>query len=296
VIRDSGTPSTKVAEQVEINATVLRLLRAARPIRTIRFVKLSKVLASLSMLIKCIRASVSILFWSLWLLMVIQCMIGILASQLAQQYIRDISNPEQKRTELYMYFGSFTRAYMSMFEIHMANWATPCRILFETLGEGVGSFFIFYRCIMGFALMSVISAVFVQQTMSVVQNDTDIMILKRRKESESYEKKLKSLFAAIDNDGDATLSRKEFNHIIADPDLNVWMGALDIDPCDLEGLFSLLDNGDGLVSVDEFLNGATRLRGPARSIDMAQVLTSLDRLKLQVTEVHRNTGAADSEL
>jgi len=193
--------------------------------------------------------------------------------------------------ELYMYFGSFTRAYISMFEIHMANWAKPCRILVETLGEAVGYFFILYRCILGFALMSVIGAVFVQQTMSVVQHDNDIMILRKQKESESYHHKLESLFSALDQDNDAMLSRDEFDEVTANPELHVWMSALEIDPGDLEGLFNMLDSGDGMVSVDEFLSGATRLRGPASSIDMAHVITALDRLGRQVTELQSSSHA-----
>jgi len=192
-----------------------------------------------------------------------------------------------------MYFGTFTRAFITMFEIHMANWAKPTRVLVETLGEFVGDLFIFYRCIMGFALMSVIGAVFVQQTMSVVQNDNDIMIIKKQKEAESYENKLKSLFSALDKDQDSRLSRSEFERVKMDPELNVWMSALDIDPGDLEGLFNLLDSGDDEVSIDEFINGATRLRGAARSIDMAHVLTSMDRLERQVSEVHRTSFRSD---
>merc|ERR1712168_755744 len=103
----------------------------------------------------------------------------------------------------------------------MANWATPCRLLMETLGEFTGDLFIFYRCIMGFSLMSVIGAVFVQQTMSVVQNDNDIMIFKKQKEAESYQHKLRSLFTALDKDQDDRLSRKEFNEVKTDPELHV---------------------------------------------------------------------------
>merc|ERR1719195_771243 len=92
-------------EAIPVNPTIVRLIRMARIVRGIRFLKLSKVLASLSLLIKCIRASVNILFWSLCLLMLIQCIIGMLSSQLAQDYILDSSNPEEKREELYKYFG-----------------------------------------------------------------------------------------------------------------------------------------------------------------------------------------------
>jgi len=276
-------------EDVPINPTIFRIIRVARLSRGLRFVKFSRVLASLNILIKCIRASVNILFWSLCLLMIIQCIIGMVASQFAQEYIVDLSNPESKREELYMYYGTFTRAFVSMFEIHMANWATPCRIYMETLGEIWGDLFIFYRCIMGFALMSVIGAVFVQQTMSVVQNDQDIMILKKQKEAESYNRKLKMLFSALDKDTDNNLSRAEFDAVKEDADLKAWMSALDIEPTDLENLFNLLDSGDGMVSVEEFLMGASRVRGQAKSIDMAQLLSLMLRLERAVTDIRSHT-------
>jgi len=263
----------------------------ARLSRGLRFLKLSKVLASLNILIKCIRASVNILFWSLCLLMMIQCIIGMVASQFAQEYITDLTNPESKREELYMYYGTFTRAFISMFELHMANWAKPCRVFMETLGEVWGDLFVFYRCILGFALMSVISAVFVQQTMSVVQNDQDLMIQKKQKEADGYSRKLKTLFSALDKNTDNMLSCAEFDAVKEDADLKAWMSALDIEAGDLEGLFKLLDTGDGMVSVEEFLMGAARVRGLAKSIDMAQLISSMTRLERAVTDIRSHTLA-----
>merc|ERR1719362_2721018 len=225
----------------------------------------------------------SILFWSLCLLVVIQCIIGMIASQISQDYITDMSHPESKRLELFTYYGTFTRSFITMFEVHMANWAKPCRVFVETLGEFTGGLFILYRCIMGFALMSVISAVFVQQTMSVVQMDNDIMILKKQKEAEQFNRKLKLLFSALDNNADGMLSRTEFDIITQDAELKVWMSALDIEPEDMEGLFNLLDTGDGMVSLDEFLMGATRVRGSAKSIDMVHVLATVSKLERSVS-------------
>mmetsp|Transcript_84123 Transcript_84123/g.162349 ORF Transcript_84123/g.162349 Transcript_84123/m.162349 type:complete len:590 (-) Transcript_84123:271-2040(-) len=277
-------------EEIPVNPTILRLVRVARLVRGIRFLKLSKVLASLNILIRCMRASVNILFWSLCLLMMIQCITGMVTSQLAQEYIVNLANPEDKRHELFLYYGTFTRSFITMFEIHMANWATPCRIFLETLGEIWGDLLVFYRCIMGFALMNVIGAVFVQQTMAVAQNDNDIMILKKQKEAENYNNKLKSLFATLDKDQDGMLSRDEFDEITQDLELKSWMRALEIDPEDLSGLFDLLDTGDGNVSMDDFMMGATRMRGPARSIDVAHLLTMVGRLERMMAERPHGAG------
>jgi len=223
--------------------------------------------------------------------MMVQSMIGMVGCQLAQDYVRDLNNPEEKRWELYMYFGTFSRSLITMFEIHMANWITPCRVIMETMGESYGAAFVFYRCVMGFALMNVISAVFVQQTMAVVQQDSDIMILKKQKEHKHYSSKLKELFQALDADGDGTLSRDEFQAMESNPNLKAWMAALDINPDDLTGLFDLLDKGTGAVSAEEFLMGASRVRGVAKNIDVAEILVTVTRLERMMKENSHDSAA-----
>merc|ERR1712008_327661 len=108
--------------------------------------------------------------------------------------------------------------------------------------------------------------------------DQDIMIMRKQKEANSYNLKLKKLFRSLDTDGDG-LSKEEFEAITANSELKAWMESLDINPDDLQGLFSMLDTGDGYVSADEFLTGATRVRGTARNIDVAQLLVMVNRLE-----------------
>lgn len=281
-----------VEDTVGVNATILRLARLGRLVRGLRFLKLTKVQQSLHILLKCIAASISTLFWSLCLLTMVQCILAMILVQIAEGYITNLENPEVMRHAVYEYFGTFSRSFITTFEIHMANWAKPTRVMMESAGEGWGALLVFYRCVMGFSLMNVIGAVFVQQTMSVAQNDNDIMILKKQKEIDSYNNKLNDLFKALDKSGDGMLSREEFDAMADDPNLRTWMHALDMSPDDLEGLFDLLDTGDGLISSDEFLVGATRVKGWARNIDVAQLLVMVGRLERTVCESSSGNNVA----
>ncbi|CAE7882461.1 unnamed protein product, partial [Symbiodinium sp. KB8] len=84
--------------------------------------------------------------------------------------------------------------------------------------------------------------------------------------------KLQNMFLALDTSGDGLLSWEEFNEAISSPKMAFWMSQLELESSDLKSLFTLLDGGDGLISVNEFMEGATRLRGPAKSIDVAKLL------------------------
>merc|ERR1719362_184571 len=161
--------------------------------------------------------------------------------QIALDFVSDLDNPENGRHEVYRYFGTFSRCLVTMFEIHMANWAAPCRVVINNLGEMWGNALVFYRCVMGFALMSVMGAVFVQNAMSVQQQDQELMILRRQKESDRYTRKLNELFDAMDEDQEGQLSRTEFDAVKDDAELRHWLESLEIDPNDLQGLFDLLD-------------------------------------------------------
>eukprot|EP00440_Ansanella_granifera_P049148 gb/GFBE01053252.1/.p1 GENE.gb/GFBE01053252.1/~~gb/GFBE01053252.1/.p1 ORF type:complete len:156 (+),score=30.93 gb/GFBE01053252.1/:1-468(+) len=60
------------------------------------------------------------------------------------------------------------------------------------------------------------------------------------------------------------------------PELRSWMGLLDLEYFDLLGLFELLDDGDGQLSLDEFMEAAVRMRGPAKSVDIWRLETKVE--------------------
>lgn len=46
-----------------------------------------------------------------------------------------------------------------MFEVTFANWAPSCRLLVDNVSEAYALFFVVYRCVIGFAVLSVVSVV-----------------------------------------------------------------------------------------------------------------------------------------
>jgi len=277
----------KLSAFESLNPMVIRLLRLVKLARGLESVKANKIMDHLSLLIKCLYASITTLFWSLCLLLVIQCISAMIIGQMVRGYLVDESFPLGPRHEVYKYYGTFSRSMLTMFEVTMANWSPPCRVLVDNISEWYSAYFLFYRCIVGFAVVGVINAVFIQQTMTTAARDQDVMLQRKEKEQEDYSRKLKELFRRMDTSGDGFLSYDEFQQMLQQSQMKVWMSSLEIDPSDVTGLFQLLlhDNEYGELSFDEFLDGAGRLKGQARSMDLAKVLAHARRIEDKINKM-----------
>merc|ERR1712079_220707 len=84
--------------------------------------------------------------------------------------------------------------------------------------------------------------------------------------------KLLSLFKLADFDGDGYVDLTEFQVIMSNPEVRMWLAAMDCDITHPETFFKMLDeNGDMKVTFEELLSGIVHLRGGARSYELAKV-------------------------
>merc|ERR1719512_294767 len=132
--------------------------------------------------------------------------VAMVNSSLLEDFIKDGSQDIEARSEVYRKWGSFIRAFVSMFEITLANWGPQCWMLMNHVNELWGLFFIVWRCVVGFAVIQVITSVFIQHTFKVASRDEDIMIQEKQKASEAYLRHLDRLFSDLDESGDGQIS------------------------------------------------------------------------------------------
>merc|ERR1712232_663338 len=91
----------------------------------------------------------------------------------------------------------------------------------------------------------------------------------------AHAKKMRRLFRQADTSNDGYLNLEEFRRVLSDPAVRLWLASMDMESGDAERLFVLIDNGDGLISADELIAGVARLKGGARSIDLAMIINEL---------------------
>lgn len=265
----------------EVNPTFVRLVRFSRLLRLVHLLRSQEIFDSLKLLVASLRASVRTLFWSLCVILIIQCVAGLLMVQILEPFLLDESkNPEVQR-QVFVYFGTFWRAMITMFEITFANWVPSCRVLVENVSEVYAMFYLIYRCAIGFAVLMVVQAVFIQQTMKTTQLDDAFLANQRVKAKANIVERLTTIFKKLDKSGDGFIEWDEFQSCINHQNLAAILEVFDLEVTDFHTMFELLDDGDGRISIDEFVNGVEHMKGPARAIELMQMKGSLRAIERQ---------------
>lgn len=259
------------------NTTLLRMLRLVRLLRLLKLIRHARMLDPLFLMFQSIKSSMSVLSWTLVLLAAMMMICAMVNSFWLSSFMTE--NDGQANRDVYLSWGTFLRAYVSMFEITFANWGPPCWLLMNEVNEWWGMFFILWRCCFGFAVIQVITAVFIQHTFKVAGQDEDTMIKEKERSTQQFMQHLEHLFEALDESGDGLISKEEFDRAVSEPRVKHWCAALELEMSNVERVFAVLDDGDGMIDRDEFITGIKGLKGSAKSIDMFQVLCDLNRIK-----------------
>jgi len=251
---------------------LLRLARLARLLRLLRLVRTIRLFDSLYLMTTAMKGSFAVLLWSVVLLALVQMMLAFLLQQLLEGYILDEDNPEAKRKEVYRFYGSFARSMLTMFEITLGNWMVPCRALVENVSEWYMLFSLAHKLAIGFSVVSVITAVFIQETFKVATFDDRVMLMSNERARKTHAAKICDFFKYADKSKDGFLDFDEFSQVIEEDEVRNWLAAMELNIADVHGFYHLLDKEhDGKISLEELLNGVGRLKGSARSYDVVNL-------------------------
>eukprot|EP00913_Durusdinium_trenchii_P009976 g9362.t1 len=214
------------------------------------------------------------------LLAVFMSMGALIMGNLLQVYIvgeEDVGT-EEDRIWVWHYYGTATRSLWTLYEITFAgNWPTRARPVMEKVSQMFVIFFFAYVTVIVFAVLRVISAVFLKA---------------RRGERVEYIKRLESVFRALDEHGDGMITQERLQQMLQNPKVQAYFRTLDVDVTETSALFHLLDDGDGQVTLDEFIDGILKCKGPARAIDQVAMHSDLKQLDRKISKVLRALRAS----
>merc|ERR1711933_310046 len=164
---------------------------------------------SFAILVRSLRASIGALVWSLLLMCTLILIFAMILAQSCLDYLEDTEHPYSERDMVYNRFGTFTRASLSTFEVALGNWGPVTWALVNNVSTFYLLVILGFKLLVGFAVLNVINAVFLRQTMKVADKIDSFTIEQQRKMAESYKGRLHDIFHEIDTSGDGKITYDE---------------------------------------------------------------------------------------
>merc|ERR1712060_198616 len=122
-----------------------------------------------------------------------------------------------------------------------------------------------YILFMVFAVINIVSGMFIERALKVVKQDRDFWIFEEKSMKYEYEDRVRGLFHQMDKDMSGRVSWEEFEDALRNPHVEAYLSFIDLDTAHLRDIFMLLDTGQvEEVDICELMDGIDRLRGPAK--------------------------------
>lgn len=280
------------------NLSFIRILRIFRLLKALRIIRLVKFFENLRVLMAAVVASMKSFMWSMMLLGMTIIIGSIFMTQSLQSYLQDEQEDLELRATVYTYFGNWSRCLITMFEMTLSigTWGKCGRIVIFNVSRWYALFFIGYLAWVSFAMIRVISALFIKDTLASADQDCAQVMSELNRDPE-YIKSVQRIYNKLDSDNDGSLSFSEMQQMLDDGRLRFYLKKLEIDPRELKGMLELVDDGDQLISFGEFLSGVMMLKVGSRGVDLAtlclenkKVLTKVLAVGNQVDELRQQVN------
>ncbi|CAE7824378.1 CACNA1I [Symbiodinium sp. CCMP2592] len=267
------------AAGADAEVAAVHVLRAANTLRAIRLLRIFRLFQGLRLLIRACHAFLPTLGWSMVLLGLCMVMSGLLVGSLLQIFLWNDMLALEHKIWIFDRYGTAHRSIYTLFEITFAgNWPTNVRPVLENVSDLFVIPFVLYITIITFAALRVITAVFLKDTLEAAQSDAEHQVAEKLKRKAQYVEKLEVMFKAIDETGNGMITEERLNQLLCNPTVRAYLETLDLAVPEGTALFHILDNGDGEVTLEEFIDGILRCKGPARAIDQVALHADIRQL------------------
>eukprot|EP00930_Biecheleria_cincta_P034019 TRINITY_DN23548_c0_g1_i1.p1 TRINITY_DN23548_c0_g1~~TRINITY_DN23548_c0_g1_i1.p1 ORF type:complete len:499 (-),score=111.98 TRINITY_DN23548_c0_g1_i1:49-1545(-) len=264
---------------------ILRLMRAAKAVR------LRPEFKEMWALIRGLSESGETLFWTYVMMGCVLYFFAIIATSLIgkQDAFRDNELAQE-------YFGDVLLSMFTLFQLMTVDsWTGFARPLME-VQAWVGIFFIIFIAVAVFVMLNLVTAVIVENAFDEAKQDEKEKAIKLEREKEEELEDLRAFFKQIDLDGSGSLTKAELFGAAKQRKVRQKLRALGIMPKDIAELWEILDDGNGELDSDEFVNGIRRLRGEAKSKDILRLYKELRQFEASVSSVEKDIATSRNRM
>jgi len=227
--------------------------------------------------------SIKPLLWAiLCLFLIIFLFSAILAQGVSDHFLEDtnIDLDDENTTHLLLKFDSLPRIILSLLECITGgeDWSDSYSPL-EGVDGGYSLLFLLYICIMVFAVLNVITGVFVEGAISKARSDKELAMQEEMSKNDEIMKQLMQIFKKIDGDSSGSVDYNEWESFTMKHESQALFALLGLDVSKTKDVFKLIDwDESGEIDLDEFVVGCMQLQGSAKVVDIETLLRNHKKL------------------
>mmetsp|Transcript_39160 Transcript_39160/g.94074 ORF Transcript_39160/g.94074 Transcript_39160/m.94074 type:complete len:954 (-) Transcript_39160:12-2873(-) len=278
------------------NLQVLRALRLARVLRTLRTIYFFR---DLTTIVAGVLDSMRTMVWSLVVLFGVLLLFSTACVDLIGRDVLADGIHDDLSRRVYRMYGTFPEALFTLYQVFtMDGWGMVVQDTVDRSGPVTAT--IIFLPFMGIGCLVVanlILAVVTDQAFSSARNDERAKALEMQRKADVMFKSLREMFLSVDEDGSGDIDFQELLSAFRDnAKVRILFAALDIEEDEIEEVWNLFDDGDGTLSITEFVKGLRKIKGKARPVDAIQAVRKAKQLCGVTESLDVKLGAVSREL
>lgn len=264
------------------NVAILRLVRLLRLAKVLRVVRVMKAFQSLRVLVGAVANSVGALGWSMTLLFVLELIGAIFMAQVLKPFMEDGRTDYDLREFIFLHFGTWSNAMFTIFEITMAPGGfVRYRRLYEEVHPLFGMFFVVYVCVVTFAVVRVITALFLKATLAASATDD---LATQKEHAKRQAESIYHLKEEIEIERGA-MTAICLRHLLQLKACRDWLKDASVEQSAATRLFMIMKNDQGCVDFDEWAVAMMQLANPQQH--SAEVVMNVYETRSILTRIQR---------
>lgn len=184
-------------------------------------------------------------------------------------------------TVFYGLFNSIEQSVLTLFKATTGgdDWSVAYDAL-TTVGPVAGLCFLLFIAFVQFAVVNIITCIFVDSAMAVLKPDAEAAARETFRSELHLAKELRKICRAVNGDGSGQLSQQDFEAgLEQNRHLPLLLKGLGFKRHNFKEFFEGMASGsDQRVDIEGFVNGCILLRGEASNFDVLKLRTELDNL------------------
>mmetsp|Transcript_13743 Transcript_13743/g.21910 ORF Transcript_13743/g.21910 Transcript_13743/m.21910 type:complete len:304 (+) Transcript_13743:1-912(+) len=257
VFTHEGLSKSQLSEYTDDTGT-LRVLRIFRILRILRLLRIVHLNGELQAIIVAITMGMRSFYWTVALTLLLTYVVGVFLTQCVTDH-QVTQTPESLNHDLEEYYGTLGSTMLALFQAISGGkeWREMLSPMMSDITVWLSVPFCMYIAFVAFAMMNILTGIFVDKSMQSGQEEKRRMLLQE-------------IQAVFDDGHSSEITWLDFQAQLQNPHLQQLFAALDVDEEDAHELFHVLDTTQrGAIEVEDFVNGCLRLDGAAKAVDLA---------------------------